>query len=64
MNVTLKDFIITEKMKLAHSLLHNTSLSVSAVANKVGYTNFSYFSQTYKRIWDVTPSKGRGASEE
>jgi len=64
MNVTLKEFIITEKMKLAHTLLVSTSLPISVVASKVGYTNFSYFSQTYKRIWEVTPSKERGASDE
>ena len=59
MNMTLKDFIIQEKMKLAHTLLSSTQLPVSVVATKVGYTNFSYFSQTYKRIWNVTPSTER-----
>jgi len=63
MNITLKEFIITEKMKLAHTLLVSTSLPISVVASKVGYSNFSYFSQTYKRVWEVTPSMERGISD-
>lgn len=64
MNITLKDFIIQEKMKLARTLLSSTQLPVSVIATKVGYTNFSYFSQTYKRIWNVTPSAERDETTE
>lgn len=63
MNITLKEFIIQEKMKLAHTLLVSTKLPISVIASKIGYTNFSYFSQTYKRVWGVSPSKEREGTE-
>ena len=57
MGVQLKDFIVAEKMKVAQNLLRTTALPVSMVAAKVGYTNFSHFSQVYKKI-DVYKRQG------
>ena len=55
MNISLKDYILTEKMNLARSLLQTTGLPISVIAVKVGYTNFSYFSQVYKRVIGNSP---------
>ncbi|SDW47982.1 response regulator [Paenibacillus sp. CF384] len=57
--ISLKEFIIMEKMKLAQALLKSTKLPISIVAMKVGYTNFSHFSQVYKKTWNVTPAEER-----
>ena len=57
--MSLKEYITSEKMKLAHTLITTTNLSISIIALKVGYTNFSYFSQLYKQQYGVTPSEER-----
>ena len=57
--MSLKEYITFEKMKLAHTLITTTNLSISIIALKVGYTNFSYFSQLYKQQYGVTPSEER-----
>ena len=45
--ISLKEFIVREKMKMARALLISSQLPVSIVALKVGYSNFSHFSQVY-----------------
>ena len=57
--VTLKDFIIKEKMTAAQHLLKNTNLSISQIAVKLGYDNFSHFSQVYKKYNGLSPSQER-----
>lgn len=59
MNMTLSEFVAREKMAAAQALLRTTSLPISVVAAKVGYSNFSYFSKTYKRIFGITPAADR-----
>ena len=59
--VQLKDFIVNEKMKVAQELLRTTALPVSMVAAKVGYSNFSHFSQVYKKIIGRPPAEDRQA---
>ena len=57
--VTIKEYIIQRKMREAQSLLKTTSLPVSFIAAKLGYSNFSYFSQTYKKTIGITPQEER-----
>lgn len=61
MNMSLKDYILNEKIKLARSMIQTTNLPISIIATKVGYTNFSYFSQVYKKIVGNSPGAERGA---
>jgi len=56
--IPLKEFIIQEKMNLAQQLLLQTQLPVSIIAQRVGYQNFSHFSQAYKK------AKGKNPTEE
>lgn len=53
---TLSEYITTEKMFLAKSLLETTNFSVSMIASKVGYGNFSHFAQCFKKEFGVSPS--------
>ena len=46
---TLINYIQNEKIKTAIFLFGETHLSVSQVADRLGYTNFSYFSQLFKQ---------------
>lgn len=57
--ISLKEYIIQEKMKTAQTLLRNTDFSVSMIGAKVGFTNFSHFSQTYKKVMGKTPVEER-----
>ena len=59
LHMSFSDFVITEKMKLARTLLRTGNLPVSVIAAKVGYTNFSYFSRTYKKVFGRTPASER-----
>lgn len=55
--IKLSDYILLEKMNIANHLLKTTNFSVSIVASKVGYSNFSYFAQAFKRIFGISPSE-------
>lgn len=61
---SLKEYIIRQKMLLARSLLRTTALPVSIVAMRVGYTNFSQFSQSYKAAFQCSPRAERKAMEQ
>lgn len=57
--ISLKEYIIREKMKLARDLLRTTNFSIGTIAAKVGFDHFSHFSMTYKKIMGVTPMEER-----
>lgn len=57
--VSLKEYIITEKMTLAKQMVQKTNLPISVIAMKVGYVNFSHFSQSYKKLNGVSPTEDR-----
>ncbi|WP_281550212.1 response regulator transcription factor [Murimonas intestini] len=56
---TFKDYILMEKMKAAQKLLEKSRLSVSIIASKVGYDNFSHFSKMFKKVTNQTPQEYR-----
>lgn len=55
----LKTYIIEEKMQLAKILLTTTPLPVGDIAARIGYTNFSHFSQSYKKVMGKQPFEER-----
>lgn len=59
LGITMKEYIINQKMLAAQVLLQTTKLPISYVAAKMGYSNFSHFSSTYKRIIGHTPNEER-----
>lgn len=60
--VTIKEYIIQQKMQMARKLLQTTNLPVSFIASKVGFCNFSHFSYTYKKVIGNTPQNDRKMS--
>lgn len=56
---TLKEFITMQKMKMAQKLLQTTKLSVSVIAARLGYKNFSHFSTSYKKVIGNSPHEER-----
>ena len=63
MGVSLVSFITREKLLYCRRMFDITSCSVHAAAEKVGYTNFSYFAKLFKKEFGCTPQQykeGRG----
>ena len=56
---SLKEYILGEKMHTAQALLQTTNLPISIVASKLGYDNYSYFSQVYRKVMGVSPTSER-----
>ncbi|QBN17433.1 hybrid sensor histidine kinase/response regulator [Flavobacterium nackdongense] len=56
-NFTPNEFIQEIRMKRAANLLEQTSLNISQVAYKVGFTNPKYFSKCFQKRFRETPSQ-------
>ena len=56
---TFKDYDILVRMETAKNLLEQTKLPVSMIAGKVGFDNFSHFSQSFRKYSGKTPSDYR-----
>lgn len=54
---SISQFIIKERMDLAARLLETPNCSVTSVACKIGYPNYSYFSTLFKKHYGCTPSQ-------
>ena len=57
--MSISEYILQERMKLAFNLLKNTGLSVGEVALRAGYENYSYFLTLFRRVAGMTPSQYR-----
>ena len=55
--MSIKAYVIQQKLLEAQRLLRTTNLSVSSVAVQLGYSNFSHFSAQYKREFGITPAE-------
>ncbi len=56
---SLTDYITDVRMNRAKEYLTQTSMSISEIAVKTGYPNFSYFSRVFKKYYEVSPSEMR-----
>ncbi|WP_245948094.1 response regulator transcription factor [Paenibacillus sambharensis] len=56
---TFTDYMTEMKVAEAVRLLEKTSLRVSEISSRLGYTDTAYFSHTFKRITGLTPSDCR-----
>lgn len=65
---SLRDYLQFERLRRAYDLLKNSrdpGLRISAVAYAVGYSDLSWFNQSFKRRYGITPSEARlGVSDE
>lgn len=60
---SLKEYVIRRKMETARTLLRTTMLPVGFIAARLGYSNFSHFSYTYKKVMGVSPQEERRHTE-
>ncbi len=61
---TYKEYSTMLKLNEARKLLETTNLSVGIIASKVGYTNFSHFSQAFKEYSGYTPGDYKKMKKE
>ena len=57
--VSISDYLLTRRVRLACQLLSTTQLSVQEIAAKTGMGDASYFSKQFKRITGVAPLRYR-----
>lgn len=55
----IKEYITLTKIEAAKDMLEHSTMSVGMVALELGYTNFSHFSQVFKKYEDMSPSEYR-----
>lgn len=56
---TFKDYIQMVKMEEAKKFLKETGFSIGIIASKVGYSNFSHFTQMFRNYTGMTPQEYR-----
>ncbi|MGG1515391.1 AraC family transcriptional regulator [Paenibacillus oryzisoli] len=59
MGTTITEYITARRMKEACFLLHASSSPVQRIGEEVGFPNFSYFCQAFKKKMGVTPHQYR-----
>jgi two-component system response regulator YesN len=57
--LSVSDYILTQRIKLAKELLAKTDTTISNIALAVGFCNFSYFSTLFKKEVSMTPQEYR-----
>lgn len=57
--ISISDYLIEERMKIAKELLRKTEMTVKDIALEVGYCNFSHFSKTFKKSTNMNPKDFR-----
>lgn len=64
MGCSPQEYLIKLRMEKAKSLLHQTDMLISAVANAVGYTDQLAFSKIFKQYYGMSPKAYREQEEE
>jgi len=57
--MSIIDYLVKLRIKVASMLLRDTHLSIAEVAYRVGFNNSTYFLRTFKKYVDCTPSEYR-----
>ncbi len=56
---TPMNYLICYRLKRSTNLLKETKLSISEIAFEVGFQGASYFTETFKKYYEITPGKYR-----
>ena len=57
--ITLKQYIIKYKLKVAAALLENSEKTINEIAEETGFTDASYFTKSFKSVFGETPKEYR-----
>lgn len=55
LGITVTDYILDCRMKLAGELLKKPGFSITMVSNSVGFNHSSYFTEQFKKYYGLTP---------
>ncbi len=61
---TLRQYVITHRLKLARRLLELTDRPVAEVAEECGFSDASYFTKTFRQTFGMTPKDYRNRFKE
>ena len=64
LQVTVSDYILQKRMALAGELLKKPGLTVTMVSDTVGFGNYSYFTEQFKRYYGMTPREYQAGRQE
>lgn len=59
----INSFIKNYRMEKAKDMLENTNIKIKNIGNLVGYSNTSYFCQSFREFYGLTPEKYRQRDE-
>lgn len=62
--VTLRQYIIQYRLKLARRMLEVTAKSINEIAEETGFTDASYFTKTFKTAFGTTPKEYRNGFKD
>jgi YesN/AraC family two-component response regulator len=54
---TLNEFIRTVRVQRAEQLLRTKKFNVAEVMHETGFTNHSYFSKSFRKLYKVSPKE-------
>ncbi|WNQ13176.1 response regulator [Paenibacillus aurantius] len=57
--MTIWNYIISERMRQARDLLMSDSLKIYEIANRVGYEDVDHFTQLFKKVFGLSPQDYR-----
>jgi AraC-like DNA-binding protein len=58
-NMSVKEYVIHNRLVEASKLIRKTELSISEVADRVGFSNKSHFSKSFKNFFKLSPNELR-----
>ena len=62
--MTLRQYIIAYRLRLAKNLLRYTTKTVAEIAEEAGFTDASYFTKTFRATFGETPKEWRAKFKE
>ena len=62
--ITLRQYIITYRLKLAKDMLEHTDKTIAEIAEETGFTDASYFTKSFKSAFGETPKEWRARFKE
>ena len=62
--VSVSEYIQERRIRLAGELMRHPDMTISMVANQVGFGNYSYFTEQFKKYFGVTPREYQKKTQE
>ncbi|WP_042166141.1 helix-turn-helix domain-containing protein [Paenibacillus gorillae] len=62
--LSISEYVLKHRLNIAAELLGSTDMSISAIASKIGYGNFSHFSRMFKKYMNMNPLEYRQEQQD